>query len=656
MSVKKLRRVGLLLSGIFAFAVVLFVLMFGTSSTKVSSERKPITLVKQEKEIKEVAQAVADARAQDAVFNTVELFRAESKAVADEPSLQDALREGTVLAINQENINKVLNEKPSRLSLPIPDAVKGRVELELIKVDLLTDDFTVVTSTSKEKAVKYTPGVHYRGIVKGDDYSLAAISVFGNEVMGFYNTYEATNNVIGRLGGKNPKGDHILYSDKDLKADFDFTCSTKDDGKVVPINDLQDAEAVAGACVRIYVEADYDIFQNKGSVANATDYITGVFNQSATLYANDGIPISLSQVFVWNSPSPYTGTSSSTLLSQFQQNRNSFNGDIGHLVAFRGNGGIAAGFNAFCNSNIDNRQCFSGIYSTYSNVPTYSWTVMVFTHEMGHLMGSRHTHACVWNGNGTAIDGCYTPEGSCSRPGNPSNGGTIMSYCHLVSGVGINLNNGFGPQPKNVILNRFNSATCLQDCGGGGCSYSISPTSASAAAGGGSGSVSVTTQSGCTWSATSNASWITVTGGGSGTGNGTVSYSVASNSGASRTGTVTIAGQTFTVSQAAGSGGCGGTSYTGSLSGTGANQYQPNGSYYYSSVSGVHSAGLTGPGGTDFDLYLQKWNGSSWATVARSEGSTSTENISYNGTAGYYRWRVYSYSGSGSYSLCTTRP
>ena len=65
---------------------------------------------------------------------------------------------------------------------------------------------------------------------------------------------------------------------------------------------------------------------------------------------------------------------------------------------------------------------------------------------------------------------------------------------------------------------------------------------------------------------------------------------------------------------------------------------------------------LTGPTGNDFDLYLQKWNGSSWAVVGRGETSTSTENVSYSGTSGSYRWRVYSYSGSGSFSLCTTKP
>src|SRR5215212_1431032 len=101
----------------------------------------------------------------------------------------------------------------------------------------------------------------------------------------------------------------------------------------------------------------------------------------------------------------------------------------------------------------------------------------------------------------------------------------------------------------------------------------------------------------------------------------------------------------------------GGTQYTGSLSGTGSSQYHPNGTYYFSSVSGTHKGCLVGPtSGTDFDLYLQKWNGSSWVIVASSESSTSSETISYSGTSGYYMWQVYSYSGSGSYNFWTLHP
>jgi subtilisin family serine protease len=101
----------------------------------------------------------------------------------------------------------------------------------------------------------------------------------------------------------------------------------------------------------------------------------------------------------------------------------------------------------------------------------------------------------------------------------------------------------------------------------------------------------------------------------------------------------------------------GGTLYTGSLGFTGDFNYQPNGSYYFSSISGSHKGCLRGPtSGADFDLYLQKWNGSAWLIVARSESTTSSEDISYAGTSGYYRWQIYSYSGSGSYNFWRVSP
>jgi aqualysin 1 len=97
-------------------------------------------------------------------------------------------------------------------------------------------------------------------------------------------------------------------------------------------------------------------------------------------------------------------------------------------------------------------------------------------------------------------------------------------------------------------------------------------------------------------------------------------------------------------------------SYNGSLSGTGDADIHPGGTYFYSSRSGTHRGCLRGPSGTDFDLYLYRWNGFSWSIVARGETSSSSEDVTYNGTAGYYYWRVYSYSGSGSYSFGMTRP
>lgn len=98
------------------------------------------------------------------------------------------------------------------------------------------------------------------------------------------------------------------------------------------------------------------------------------------------------------------------------------------------------------------------------------------------------------------------------------------------------------------------------------------------------------------------------------------------------------------------------TAYSGSLTGTGDYDIQPDGTYYQSTTSGTHYGCLSGPSGADFDLYLYKWNGSAWVIVASSESASSTESITYSGTAGYYYWEIYSYSGSGSYTLTTGKP
>jgi serine protease len=96
--------------------------------------------------------------------------------------------------------------------------------------------------------------------------------------------------------------------------------------------------------------------------------------------------------------------------------------------------------------------------------------------------------------------------------------------------------------------------------------------------------------------------------------------------------------------------------YTGTLSGAGDFDYHPNGTWYFSGVSGAHRGWLLGPPSADFDLYLQKWNGLRWVTVARAESNTSTEQIAYNGTSGYYRWAVSSFAGSGSYTFWLQHP
>ncbi len=98
--------------------------------------------------------------------------------------------------------------------------------------------------------------------------------------------------------------------------------------------------------------------------------------------------------------------------------------------------------------------------------------------------------------------------------------------------------------------------------GGGTCFYSLTPSSRSYNSSGGTGGFEVFTSDDCTWPAISNATWIVLTSSPSSKGNGAVFYSFTANTSSSgRTGTITVAGLTFTVTQSGAPGSVSPTSF-----------------------------------------------------------------------------------------------
>ncbi|TDR42580.1 reprolysin family propeptide [Tahibacter aquaticus] len=427
----------------------------------------------------------------------VELFSARSSERAtSDASVQLAVSSGTLLDLDLASIAELQRSRPSSITLRLPTRERGTVELELFAHDIFAHDYQV-TASGGEDTSTIKRGLHYRGMVKGEEQSFAAISVFDQEIIGTFSTPTEGNWVVGKLEGLNRNHRHIVYAESALldksgapgcamdaagvgretfakfwdEPSHSVSASAKSTlPEAVKADGGSGIDALETVkCATEWMEAEYDIFQNRGSLQAATDYVTGVFNNSATLYANDGISLKLQQAYIWTTNDPYNGSSSTANLSSFQSNRaGSFTGTIAQLLTFRSlGGGVAAGFAGICNASRSASMCTSGVQAAYNTVPTYSWTVSVVTHEAGHLLGSRHTHACVWNGNNTAIDSCSgATEGGCPLPGNPSGGGTIMSYCHLTS-VGINFNRGFGTQPATTIRNRVEAGSCLNNCDGG---------------------------------------------------------------------------------------------------------------------------------------------------------------------------------------------
>ncbi|NND93957.1 MAG: T9SS type A sorting domain-containing protein [Flavobacteriales bacterium] len=341
----------------------------------------------------------------------------------------------------------------SAISIELPNARRdANVILDLIPVDLFSDDFISNVDVSQS--------AHYRGVVRGHDQSLVSLSVFEDEVIGFV-TMDGLNRTLGKVKGQG--NTHVLYSETSQDWDLEMTCS-----EAIPMT--YSAEKVAhsasqrapGDCIRQKFEIDESLTNVIGGLSQATNYGTGVFNGQQTLYANDGINVVLSELKVWTNsdPAPYTINGYNTLDS-YQALTGSFNGDIAYLGFANFTGGVAASIGGICEGNPDNSKAIGGAQGFYNNLPTYSFDVFIISHEAGHLFGARHTHACVWNGNNTAIDGCagFTEEG-CPIPGNAPFAGTIMSYCSSAD-----FNQGFHPQVAQAIQNYVASRTCTVACG-----------------------------------------------------------------------------------------------------------------------------------------------------------------------------------------------
>lgn len=386
-----------------------------------------------------------------------------------------------LLELNTANLRSARAMPGHAIALSLPFETSD-LTLDLKRTSITSPRFSVVEARSggATRIVPYTLPSFYQGKIKGVDKSFAAVSMFNNQVIGIMS--DSKSNIILGAIEKNGRATnrYALYRDINLKVKAAMNCFTGEtpvggtaSSQQSPNSPSARVNAV-GQPIEIYFECDYKFYQDKGSsVANVVNYVLSFFNSVAFLYANESIQVQVSQIKVWTTPDPYTAlTTTSDILDAFSNNMTTdpYVGDYAHFLSTRPlGGGIAWLLDVPCSSSRMYHSGVSAIFNTYSSFPTYSWTVEVVTHELGHNFGSHHTHWCGWPGG--PIDGCgptYNAgyqEGTCAiGPIPPANGGTIMSYCHLLSGVGISFANGFGTLPGNAIRTAIGGATCLGNC------------------------------------------------------------------------------------------------------------------------------------------------------------------------------------------------
>ena len=368
------------------------------------------------------------------------------------------------LRINRQQMMQIWEKEPVEIRVPLPmKSGKERI-FTFRKAGIVDSAFTVQTSDGRLLKGKEFSGLHYQ-VLESPGCRIGGLSFREDGLMGLVCVDESALSIAEKVPGS---GRYFVSFDEDHKLPV-WNCAEEllpvPELKPVPFRSSSD-KSVATICktVRIFMEGDRDLYAKSGnSLTTASNFVTGLFNVVAQIYSVEGIKIQLASIFQWTTTDPYASlTSSSEVLFSFSNNRPvaSANANLFHLLSTRpaGLGGIAF-TGVLCDANV--RHGFSNIAYQYSALPAYSSSVATVAHEIGHNFGSKHTHWCGWtlpNGTLGRVDSCYAGEGTCGTLVKPRIG-TIMSYCHQV--MGVNLNLGFGPLPQAAIRDGLTNATCI---------------------------------------------------------------------------------------------------------------------------------------------------------------------------------------------------
>lgn len=394
--------------------------------------------------------------------------------------------DGDLMNIDLTELQSLRNSEPSQFILQIPLNDGKRMELALEKIRVFTNDFKI--ETSKGSSVQEIDlGVHYRGTVSGIPKSLVTLSVYKNELVGLISDGRHDYELV------NVKGDasrYILYKIEDLEQRlkenlFNLKCYMDGSGNNAPNyteEELFNTNRSSHDCkiIQVYLVADYSYYLvNSSNLTTTSNRLTSVFAQTINSYFAEDIIMLNSGIFIWDSEDTFDESADAD--EQRDDFRAYYNGagagwpgDLAQLIsgqAGTGAGGIAY-FDGLCTSDS------YALTRAGADAPIMPWTsysrfVKVLTHEIGHNLNSRHTHACVWNGDSTQIDdygnvfndGTPNPDAegdAClSAPYLLSVFPTIMSYFDSNAHGTFPISNGMGTQPGNVMRNYIAGRSCL---------------------------------------------------------------------------------------------------------------------------------------------------------------------------------------------------
>ena len=364
---------------------------------------------------------------------------------------------------------------PEEFILVLPDFNGGEVQLSLERFEPFPATVKVgIHSDRGYEELDYVPRIKtYK--VRGGTGSFVLMTDY---VLGTFQ-HNGMQIEVKPIDDKATDGEHLLFDVNNLIVGRDFDCAMEEvgTGDGHKARELEEwSEKSLSGCAEVAVDIDSYTYSTFGNVPSATDWalalMTGV-SQIYTQELGDLVFLQTTYVHIWQTADPmstYTNQASE-MLGVFRStwlndpDLSSIQRDETHLLTKRGDtgtGGIAY-LDVVCSTwAYGFSSALSG--TTNYNISSWTWNLMVVSHELGHNLGSNHTQWCGWPGG--PIDNCVSPEGGCSYEGGPVDEGTIMSYCHTNGSVPNVLN--FHPTVQIYGLQSAinNNGSCFGGCEG----------------------------------------------------------------------------------------------------------------------------------------------------------------------------------------------
>lgn len=397
-----------------------------------------------------------------------ELFKLKKDALFVPDTGGGFLSSSSVLELNSGVLTELYMTRPNLLQISIPKRSGEMMLMTMYRVDIYAPNAKIGGMDANRKTISGSDAnIYYRGVLNTSEEEWGTLSLDGVSLKMMIASTQGNWN----LSKMELSEDYLLFNDQEVNSGgFDCTVAGLDYA-VSHVNELSVDSKKQSCPIVMFWLGDYDLYTAHNYNLNATTATLGdIFNNVATLYQQEGVGLVLGSNYAYFQPDGYSETNVPGAFLAFGQNIHNDQAFLGHDLAtfialdWSNNTSGYAVIDAFCSTNfyynqntgvdgVQGRFAYARIANGHSAYPNFSKTINVIAHELGHNLGSRHTHWCGWPGG--AIDNCSSVEpdnfGSYCASYPPSNGGTIMSYCANVYGS-IPFSNGFGFYPNQEIL------------------------------------------------------------------------------------------------------------------------------------------------------------------------------------------------------------